>query len=673
MRLFYVVLLLSSAGFSQSIAPAPPSGEGSAPGLPQVDSAVDPCTDFYKYACGVWLEKNPIPGDQAEWGRFTELAERNLTILRDILDHAAARGAKGTPNEQLIGTFYAACMDEKSINEKGFEPLRPELAKIQAIHDLPSLTAEIGRLQRMGVDAVFGTSSGQDFKDATKVIAQIDQGGLGLPERDYYFKTDQASVDIRKKYVDHMQKIFELLGEPAEKAADDAQTVMRIETALAKDSQDITSRRDPATQYHPMTRDEVRSLAPAFEWNEFYPVVGIRQEKINVVAPDFFKGFGKLLNRLSYDDWKTYLTWHAVSASAHLLSQPFVDENFRFAQALTGQKEQRPRWKRCVAYADAALGEALGQAYVDRTFGVEGKERTLTMVRNIENAMEQDIASVEWMSPETKKRATEKLHAVANKIGYPDKWRDYSTVRVLGGDLLGNTLRADEFEFDRQMGKIGKPVDKSEWQMTPPTVNAYYDPQMNNINFPAGILQPPFYDARLDDAVNYGAVGAVIGHELTHGFDDQGRQFDAAGNFTDWWAKEDGKSYEERGKCIEDEYGGFVATGDVKINGKLTEGENIADNGGLRIAYMALTNLMAGKKLSAIGGFTPEQRFFLGFAQVWCENSTTELKRLAAQVDPHSMPDYRVNGTVTNMPEFAKAFACKVGQPMAPKKNCRVW
>ena len=437
---------------------------------------------------------------------------------------------------------------------------------------------------------------------------------------------------------------------------------------------DVTSRRDPANEYHLLTREQVIALAPAFDWNQYLGAVHAPVQKLDVVAPDFFKGFGALLARLSYADWKTYLTWHLVHASAGMLSKPFVDENFSFfGIALTGQKEQRPRWKRCVTYTDSALGEALGQAYVDRTFGAEGKERTLKMVRDIENAMEQDIGSVEWMTPETKKRAIEKLHAVANKIGYPDHWRDYSSIQLLPDDLTGNSARSNEFEFDRQIAKIGQPVDKLEWQMTPPTINAYYDPQMNNINFPAGILQPPFYDSKLDDAVNYGAIGAVIGHELTHGFDDEGRQFDATGNFTDWWSKDDGKAYDERSKCIEDEYGGFVATGTLKLNGKLTEGENIADNGGLRLAYMAFNNLMAGRKLTDVDHFTPRQRFFMGFAQVWCENATEEVKRLESQVDQHSLPEYRVNGTVSNMPEFAQAFGCKVGQPMAPKKNCRVW
>ena len=673
MRLFLcAAITLVSTAFAQT--PATPAANRSNFNVENIDRSVSPCEDFYRYACGTWLKNNPIPADRPEWGRFDELAERNQAILREILDSASRRGASGSPVDQKIGAFYRACMDEKVVEEKGDSPLKPELDRIRAIHDLPSLTLEIGRLQRMGVDAVFSTGSGQDFKDSTKVIAQLDQAGIGLPERDYYFKTDKTSEDLRQKYVKHVAKMFQLLGQDAETAQASAQVVMKMETQLADASQNVTFRRDPANEYHPMGRPQVNALAPAFDWKVFLPEAHADVQQFNVVAPDFFKGMEAMLGRLSYDDWKTYLTWHLVHSEASWLSKPFVDENFDFfALTLSGQKEQRPRWKRCVALTDGSLGEALGQAYVDRTFGVEGKERTLKMVRDIEDAMEADIKTVEWMTPETKQRAIEKLHAVANKIGYPDKWRDYSKVQVLPTDLVGNEERASEFEFDRQMAKIGQPVDKAEWQMTPATVNAYYDPQMNNINFPAGILQPPFYQVGLDYAVNYGASGAVIGHELTHGFDDQGRQFDGAGNFTDWWSKEDGAAYDAHSKCIEDEYGNFVADGEVKENGKLTEGENIADNGGLHLAYMALQKLLVGKKISEVDGFTPQQRFFLGFAGVWCTNLTPQVKRLEATTDPHSLPEYRVNGTLFNMPEFAAAFSCKAGQPMVPKTRCRVW
>ncbi len=533
MRFRFFGLLIGSALPLAHLIAAPPDAD-SGPRLPgysgMVDRSVSPCDDFYKYACGTWLKNNPIPADRARWARFDELQERNETVLRAILEKDASQPDAGSAIDRQIGTFYGACIDVAAVDRKGLQPLQPEMERIGAIHDLPSLSAEMARLQRMGVDAVFSTSSGQDFKDATKVIANLDQGGLGLPERDYYFKTDPTSVDLREKYVKHVARMFELTGEPAEKAAADAATIMKMETQMAKASMDVTSRRDPANVYHPMTPDKVVALAPAFDWKLFLPAVHAEGQSINVAAPDFFTGMGAMLDRLSFDDWKTYLTWHLLHSEARWLPTKFVDENFNFyAKTLTGQKEQQPRWKRCVRLTDSDLGEALGQAYVQQTFGSEGKARTLKIVNDIEAAMQQDLESVDWMTPQTRKLALEKLHAVANKIGYPDKWRDYSKVEVLPGDLVGNDERATEFEFDRQMAKIGKPVDKTEWGMTPPTVNAYYDPQMNNINFPAGILQPPFYAASSDFATNYGAVGAVVGHELTHGFDDQGRQFDACG------------------------------------------------------------------------------------------------------------------------------------------------
>ncbi len=677
MRLFLFGLLVAAGLPLEQSTAAPPEAD-SAPGLPgyagMIDRSVQPCDDFYKYACGTWLKNNPIPSDRARWARFDELQLRNETVLRAILEKDAAQPDAGSAIDRKIGLFYGGCIDVATVDRKGLGPLQPEFDRIRAIHDLPTLTSEVARLQRMGVDAIFSTSSGQDFKDATKVIAQIDQAGLGLPERDYYFKTDATSAGIRDNYVKHVARMFELMGDASDKAQADATTVMKMETELAKASMDVTSRRDPAKVYHPMTPDKVAALAPAFNWKLYLPDVHAEGQSINVAAPEFFTGMGAMLNRLSFDDWKTYLTWHLLSAESRWLPTKFADEHFNFyGKILTGQKEQQPRWKRCVQLTDSDLGEALGQAYVLQTFGAEGKARTLKIVNDIEAAMEQDITTVDWMTPETRKLAMEKLHAVANKIGYPDKWRDYSKVEVLPGDLVGNDQRATEFEFDRQMAKIGKPVDKTEWGMTPPTVNAYYDPQMNNINFPAGILQPPFYTASSDYATNYGAVGSVVGHELTHGFDDQGRQFDASGNFTDWWQPQDAKAYDTRAKCIEDEYGNFVVGPDVKQNGKLTEGENIADNGGVRLAYAAFSRLMAGEKLTEKDGYTPQQRFFLGFASMWCTNDTPQVRRLQATTNPHSLSEFRVNGTLVNMPEFAQAWSCKVGQPMAPKTNCRVW
>jgi putative endopeptidase len=659
------LLLLPSALslFAQTTASYPAAG---------IDPSIDPCTNFYQYACGTWLKGNPIPNDRSTWGRGNELQERNQVILRNILDQASARPANDV--DRRIGAFYGACMDEKAADSRGAEPLRDEFDRIKAIHDISSLSVEAARLQRFGVNAIFNFSSGQDFKNSTEVIAQLDQGGLGLPEKDYYFKADKASNETREKYVQHITKMFELAGRSRERSAADASVVMHVETELARASMGITLRRDPSNVYHLMTRDQLIATTPSFDWNGFFKTIRLDVPRLNVAAPDFFKGVDTLLKSVSLEDWKTYLTWQTLHTFAPLLAADFANENFAFyGVALTGQKEMRPRWKRCVALTDEALGEALGQAYVDRTFGTQGKERTLKLVRDIEAAMEQDITTVEWMTPQTRRRAIEKLHAIANKIGYPETWRDYSSVVVRTGDPVGNEQRASAFEFDRQLAKIGKPVDKAEWPVTPPTVNAGYDPQLNNITFPAGILQPPFFDLKLDDSMNYGAIGAVVGHEITHGFDDQGRQFDAAGNFSDWWNKEDASAFESRSKCIEDEYGNFDVAADIKQNGKLTEGENIADNGGLRIAYMALTNLLEGKKLAAVDGFTPQQRFFLGFAQIACTNETEKRKRLQAQSDPHSLFEFRVNGTVVNMPEFAAAFSCKAGTPMVPVKRCRVW
>jgi putative endopeptidase len=641
-----------------------------------LDTGADPCVDFYQYVCGAWRAKNPIPPDRSTWGRFNQLEERNLAILRDILEQASVDSSKRSAVEQKIGDYYASCMDEAAIDSNGIEPLKPELDRIAALSDRNALADEAARLHRMGVGVFFSFMSGQDFKDSNEVIAQADQGGLGLPDRDYYLKEDEKSIRTRQLYVQHIQKMFELLGDPADRGAAKAQAVMNIETALAKASLDLVSRRDPQKIYHRIERQElVASIDPSFSWPAYLSAVNAPPiESLNVAVPEFFKSFDSLINTTSVDDWKTYLTWQLVHAQASLLPAAFVNENFNFyGKILTGAKELRPRWKRCVAFTDGDLGEALGQKYVERTFGAEGKARTLEMVNVVEKELGKDIVALTWMTPATKKKAIEKLHVVTNKIGYPDKWRDYSSVKIIRGDALGNSQRATQFEFNRQLQKIGKPVDRTEWQMTPPTVNAYYDPQMNNINFPAGILQPPFFDKNVDDAVNFGAIGAVVGHELTHGFDDEGRQFDPKGNLRDWWTAQDAREFERRADCLVTEYSSFTAVDNVKLNGKLTLGENTADNGGLRLAYMALLDDIAGKTLPKLDGFTPEQRLFLGFGQIWCENETDESARLHALTNPHSPGKYRVNGVVGNMPEFQKAFGCRVGQPMVRKPACRVW
>ena len=641
-----------------------------------IDSTVDACVDFYQYACGTWLAKNPIPPDRPEWARFDELEERNLAILRDILQKAAVSSPKRSAVEQKIGDYYAACMDEAAIEKKGTAPIKPGLDRIAALADKDALPEEVARLQREGAGVMFLFTSQQDFKNANSMIALADQGGLGLPERDYYLKDDQKSVETRQKYLEHVTKMFQLLGDSQERAGARAQVVMNIETALATGSLDVVARRDPARIYHKTRREELEaSLDPSFGWARYLKAIDAPPiENLNVAVPEFFKALDSLINTTSLDDWKTYLTWHLVHAEAPLLSSAFVKENFEFyGKYLTGSQELRPRWKRCVQFVDGDLGEALGQKYVERTFGAEGKERTLRMVHTIENEMGRDLMALEWMSPATKQKAIEKLHAITNKIGYPDKWRDYSSVKIVRNDAVGNDERATEFEFKRQLDKIGKPVDHTEWQMTPPTVNAYYDPQMNDINFPAGILQPPMFDKNADDAVNLGAIGSIIGHELTHGFDDEGRQFDAKGNLRDWWTARDAAEFEKRASCLVNEYSSFKAVDNVKVNGKLTLGENTADSGGLRLAYMALMGDLAAKTMPKADGFTPEQRFFLAYAQSNCQNESDELLRLGAQTDPHSPPKFRVNGIVQNMPEFQTAFGCRLGQAMVRKPACRVW
>jgi len=650
--------------------PAPSSSSGLQ--LDALDKTADACTDFYQFACGGWIAKNPVPSDRASWGRFEELQERNNETLHRILETAAAGR---DPESKKIGDYYASCMDETAIDARGAAPLDPLLKKIAAVTSVADLAPLVAELHTVGVNVFFQFGSQADFKDASVEMAIADQGGLGLPDRDYYFKDDAKSADLRTQYLDHLARMSALLGAADNQAKASAQQIMNIETALAKNALDAVSRRDPNKVYHKMSNAELQALTPQFPWNRYFTGIGSPPVyALNVAEPDFIKGFGQLLATTPLDQLKAYLRWQVAHASAAVLAKPFVDENFRFfGTALTGAKELRPRWKRCVQYTDSDLGEALGQAFVKEAFGPQAKADTLKMVHELESALENDINGLAWMTPATKKEALVKLHAIADKIGYPDRWRDYSALSIVRGDALGNSQRSNAFEFHRQMAKIGKPVDKTLWLMTPPTVNAYYNPLENNINFPAGILQPPFYSAKADAAINFGGSGAVIGHELTHGFDDQGRQFDARGNLKDWWTPADAKSFEDRAQCLVDEYSGFTAIDDVKLNGKLTLGENTADNGGLRIALMAYLARTANQPPQTLDGFTPEQRVFLGWGQVWCENVRPERARMLAQINPHSPGHDRVNGVVSNMPEFQKAFACKADAPMVRKNQCRVW
>ena len=674
---FISLPLASALGLVQdagrpSTSPAPASASSSGLDLRGLNRAVDPCTDFYQFACGGWIANNPIPGDQARWGTFDALQERNNDVLRNVLE-AAASGTDSASRK--IGDYYASCMDEAAIEAKGVAPLDADFQRIAALKSAADLPALVAGLHSSGVNAFFNFGAEADFKDSSTVIAQLDQGGLGLPDRDYYFRADARSADIRGQYTDHVAKLASLAGGNSTAASTAAAAVMRLESSLAKAALDNVSRRDPSKVYHKMTPAELQALTPNFEWAAYFRATGAPPiAVVNVAEPEFFKAFTEVLKTAPLDEVKTYLRWHVVHANAFLLPTPFVNENFRFySMTLRGIAEQRLRWKRCVQYTDGDLGEALGQAFVAATFGPQAKADMLNMVRNVESALERDIATLPWMTDATRAQAVTKLHAISNKIGYPDTWRDYSALEIVRGDALGNSHRANAFEFTRQLNKIGKPLDKTEWGMTPATVNAYYNPLENNINFPAGILQSPFYNAATDTAVNYGGAGAVIGHELTHGFDDQGRQFDAAGNLQDWWTPADGKAFEERAACFVDQYANFTAIDEVKLNGKLTLGENTADNGGLRIALLGYLASAAGQQARTLDGFTPEQRVFLGWGQVWCESRRPAYERLQAQTNTHSPGRYRVNGVVSNMPEFQRAFSCKPGAPMVRANACRVW
>jgi len=677
-RLVPIVMLLCTFSFSQSSAAKPASGFS----IDTIDKSVDPCVDFYEYACGSWLKTAEIPPDQAQWVSFVELHERNMDIAREILEKAAAGGAGRSAIEQKIGDFYGSCVDEKTVNSLGIAALKPELDRIDAVKDKQALIDEIARIHMIGANPLFAFYASPDLHNADQVIAYIDQGGLSAPDRDYYLKDDEKTKAVRQNFVDYMTEVFNRVSKDEGKSETDAgrkaDTVLRIETALAKAEMDRTSRRDPKSRDHKMSREEAISLASNFYLDRYFHDVNAPSfAQLNVGNPEFFKQINAVLDSESLDSLKIYVKWHLLNSSAPWLSQPYVEANFKMQQALTGQKEIQARWKRCVNLTDRALGEALGQKYVEVAFPPESKARMLKMVDALEKSLDADIQNLSWMSGETKKQAKVKLDAIRNKIGYPDKWRDYSSVEIKAGDLLGNVQRANEFEAKRQIAKIEKPLDRKEWGMTPPTVNAYYSPPFNEIVFPAGILQPPFFDPKLDDAVNFGGIGLVIGHELTHGFDDQGRKFDPQGNFHDWWTKQDGEEFEKRVSCVANEYSNFVAVDDLKLNGRLTLGENTADNGGARIALAALERLIAedktGKEGQKIDGYTPEQRFFLGFGRVWCEKRRPEVSRMRVLTDPHSPGKYRVDGVVQNMPEFQKAWGCKAGQPMVAENACHVW
>ena len=640
-----------------------------------IDQSVEPCFDFYQHACGAWLKASPIPPDQQIWWRISQLDEHIRAALAAILEEAAAGHGANTQNRRKIGDYYASCLDESEIDAKGLKPFAPELARIAALEDKKELAELVAHLHLLGTKPLFSFSSTQDYTDASMMIAQADQDGFALPDRDYYL-TDEFK-DERAAYRAHLARMFSLLGDGAKKAGAEAEAVINVETALANAAMGLVQRREPKNVHHKMTLAEFAKLTPSFDWMAYLAEVGAPAfASLDVSDPDFFEALEPLLKSVSIADWKAYLRWTVVHGLVSSAPKPFVDEDFAFFdRRLRGQAEIQARWKRCVDATDEQLGEALGEAYVEREFSPAAKQRVLAMTRQIEKAMETAIKTLDWMSDKTKARALEKLASVTNKIGYPDKWRNYSNLEIVRGDALGNMERASGFEIRRQLAKIGKAVDPGEWSATPATNNASYDPQMNEINIPAGILQPPNFAMKEDDAANYGNVGVVIGHELTHGFDDEGRHYDAHGNLQDWWTKKDAEAFEARASDFIDEYGAFVAVAkDIHVDGKLTLGENTADNGGIRLSFNAfLTASGAATGAKDSFGHTPAQRFFLSYAQGWCVNSTDEFAKEAAKTDPHSPGKYRVNGVLVNTPAFREAFACKPGAPMAPATMYRVW
>ncbi len=642
-----------------------------------MDKSVDPCIDFYRYSCGNWNKLNPIPPDQAAWNVYAKMEDDNQRFLWSILQQASGQSATRNASEARIGDYFQSCMDEPAIEHAGIKPIEPDLQAIGRLKSTGEIGAYVGAQHRTGIDrgALFGFGSDQDFDNSSQVIAFAFAGGLGLPDRDYYTKTEAKSQDIRQRYVQHVERMLVLLGESDSDAQTDAQAVMDVETALAKASLTRTEKRNPYNLKHKVSRADLRRMMPAFDWDGYFGKLGAPEfYVVNVTEPKFFEELNRQLGSRDLAAWRAYLRWHLIHSQAKFLSSPFVREEFAFYSAyLSGSKEMPPRWKKCTRLVDAQLGDALGQVFVARTFSPQTKTDALKVTEQIESEMGRDIKDLDWMSEPTKQQALAKLHRLVNKIGYPDKWKDYSSVQISRTNFLGNASHAAEFEEQRQLRKIGQPVDRSEWSMTPPTVNAYYDAQMNDINFPAGVLQPPLFDPRMDAAPNYGNTGATIGHELTHGFDDEGRQFDAQGNLRDWWTPADAKAFEERVACVRNQYANYIIVDDIHINSSLTLGEDVADLGGTFLAYLAWKHATATQNLQPIADLLPDQRFFVGMAQWACGDERPELKRMRAITDPHSPLAYRINGVVSNLPEFGEAFGCKVGQPMRHQNACRVW
>jgi putative endopeptidase len=643
--------------------------------LSSLDRTVDPCVDFYKFTCGGWQKKNPIPADRAGWSVYAKLGNDNEQFLWGILE-ADAKATNRTAVQQKVGDYFAACMNTTAIDALGVKPVQPGLARIDTLKTRPELIAAIASLHHEYEGSFFfGSSTDQDALDSSLVIVEVEAGGLGLPDRDYYLKTDDKSVKLREQYVAYIQKLMMLGGESAAQAKSDADATLRIETALAKASLTRVERRDPHNTYHMMTVEELGKIAPAFDWPSYFATQGAPGvAKVNVTQPEFIKAVQAELTTESLDALRGYLRFHLLTSAAPYLAHPLEQADFDFySTTLRGVPAMPPRWKTCTRGVDGDLGEALGQEFVKRTFSADTKAKTQKMTEQVEAAMQHEIENLDWMSPATKQEALRKLKVIRNKIGYPDQWRDYTALEIKPDDYIGNVTRSYRFEDARQWHKLGKPVDRNEWGMTPPTVNAYFNSQMNDINFPAGVLQPPLYDTKLDDAPNYGNTGATIGHELTHAFDDEGRQFDDKGNLRDWWTAADAKGFEDRINCVRDQYAQYIVVDDIHINSKLTSGEDVADLGGTLLAYIAWKKQTAGQQLESVDGFTPDQRFFVGMAQWACENERPEVLRVRAITDPHSPGYARINGVVSNLPEFQKAFSCKAGQPMVHAPTCKVW
>ena len=675
---FFVLLLFAASAGLIFLAARPVDAAGDANwgfSVTNLDRTCKPCQDFYEFAMGGWMKANPIPAEYSTWGTFAQLRDNNLAAMQSILETASHSHPPQSSNYSKIGDFYASCMDTTAIEAAGAKPLASDFAAIEAVADRKGLDAEIARLHLENTNVAFAFGAIPDFRNSSQMIGLAHQAGLGLPDRDYYLRDDEPSKQLRAGYLQHVAKMFELVGDAPEQAAAEAKTVMELETSLAKASRTRVELRDPDKNYNKMTFAQLQTLMPGWSWENYLRTVGVSGiTEINVGQPDFFKEVDHQMASASLADWKTYLRWHVIHKAAPALSDAFVEENFNFyLKQLSGAKELQPRWKRCVQSTNQQLGEALGEAYVRKYFPPEAKARAQKMVDNLIVALRSDIPTLAWMGPATKQQALAKLQAFTVKIGYPEKWRDYSKLTIERGPYTDNVRRAEEFEQARELAKIGKPVDRSEWNMTPPTVNAYYNSTFNEIVFPAGILQPPFYDPKADDAVNYGGIGAVIGHEISHGFDDQGSKFDGQGNLRNWWTDDDRKNFNERGDCIVEQFNGYQVEPGLYQNGKLVLGESIGDLGGLAIAYAAYEKSIEGKRPPAIDGFTPEQRFFLGWEQVWGANQRPEAARLQTNTDPHPLPRFRGNGPVSNFEAFAKAFGCKKGDPMVRDQACKIW